>query len=122
MERYENTPWYSVFDEAGWPGKREEWKRTGADYAMTPAGKDKKLMPAGEWNSSRIVYNKGHVEHWLNGKKIVEFQAGSPEWNQKRNDGKWKEYPDYAKVQTGHIGLQNHGSGVKFRNIKVRPL
>ncbi len=119
---YETAPEYQLIDDAGWPGKLEEWQQTGADYAMTPAAKDKKLKPAGEWNSSRIVYNKGHVEHWLNGKKIVEFQVGSPEWIQKRNDGKWKEYPDYAKSQTGHIGLQNHGSGVKFRNIKVRPL
>jgi hypothetical protein len=52
--------------------------------------------------------------------KIVEFQAYSPEWKKKKEEGKWKDYPGYAISEKGHIGLQNHGSGVKFRNIKVR--
>ena len=119
---YETAPEYQLIDDAGWPDKLEEWQKTGADYAMTPAAEGKKLMPVGEWNHSRIIYNKGHVEHWLNGMKVVEFQAYSPEWNQKKEQGKWKDYPGYAISQTGHIGLQNHGSGVKFRNIKVRKL
>ena len=119
---YETAPEYQLIDDAGWPDKLEEWQKTGADYAMTPAAEGKKLMPVGEWNHSRIIYNKGHVEHWLNGMKVVEFQAYSPEWNQKKEQGKWKDYPGYASSQKGHIGLQNHGSGVKFRNIKVRKL
>jgi hypothetical protein len=119
---YETAPEYQLIDDAGWPDKLEEWQKTGADYAMTPAIKDKKLMPTGEWNTSRILYNKGHVEYWLNGMKVVEFQAYSPEWEMLRASGKWKDYPDYAISKTGHIGLQNHGSGVKFRNIKVRKI
>jgi len=119
---YETAPEYQLIDDAGWPDKLEEWQKTGADYAMTPAAEEKKLMPVGEWNHSRIIYNKGHVEHWLNGMKVVEFQAYSPEWNQKKEQGKWKDYPGYASSQKGSIGLQNHGSGVKFRNIKVRKL
>ncbi len=119
---YNTAPEYQLIDDAGWPGKLEDWQKTGSDYAMTPAIKDKKLMPAGEWNNSRIIYNKGHVEYWLNGMKVVEFQAYSQEWELKKSLGKWKDYPDYAISKTGHIGLQNHGSGVKFRNIKVREL
>jgi len=119
---YETAPEYQLIDDLGWPDKLEDWQKTGADYAMTNTIKDKKLMPAGEWNNSRIIYNKGHVEHWLNGMKVVEFQAYSPEWEKLRSSGKWKEYPDYAISKTGHIGLQNHGSGIKFRNIKVRKL
>jgi hypothetical protein len=122
LAAYETAPEYQLIDDLGWPDKLEEWQQTGADYAMTPAVKDKKLMPAGEWNNSRIIYNKGHVEYWLNGMKVVEFEAYSPEWEKLRSSGKWKEYPDYAISKTGHIGLQNHGSGVKFRNIKVRKL
>lgn len=119
---YETAPEYQLIDDLGWPDKLEEWQKTGADYAMTNTVKDKKLMPAGEWNNSRIIYNKGHVEYWLNGMKVVEFEAYSPEWEKLRASGKWKQYPDYAISKTGHIGLQNHGSGVKFRNIKVRKL
>jgi hypothetical protein len=111
-----------LIDEAGWPEKLESWQQTGSDYAMYPAIKDKNLMPVGEWNNSRIIYNKGDVEYWLNGIKVVEFQAYSPEWEQKKSTGKWKDYPDYAISKTGHIGLQNHGSGVRLRNIKVRRL
>lgn len=119
---YETGPEYQLIDDAGWPDKLEEWQQSGADYAMTPANKDKVLKPAGEWNHSRIIYNNGHVEYWLNDKKVVEFQAYSPEWNQLKAVSKWKDYPGYAISQKGHIGLQNHGSGVKFRNIKVRKL
>lgn len=119
---YETAPEYQLIDDLGWPDKLEEWQKTGADYAMTNTVKNKKLMPVGEWNNSRIIYNKGHVEYWLNGMKVVEFEAYSPEWEKLRSSGKWKDYPDYAISKTGHIGLQNHGSGVKFRNIKVRKL
>jgi hypothetical protein len=119
---YETGPEYQLIDDAGWPDKLEGWQQSGADYAMTPAIKDKKLMPAGEWNHTCIVYDKGHVEYWLNGIKVVEFKACSPEWKKLRNESKWKDYPGYAIAEKGHIGLQNHGSGVKFRNIKVRKL
>lgn len=119
---YETGPEYQLIDDAGWPDKLEDWQQTGADYGMYPTVKDKNLMPVGEWNQTRIIYKKGHVEYWLNGQKVVEFQAYTPEWQQKKDQGKWKDYPGYAISQTGHIGLQNHGSGVKFRNIKVRKL
>jgi len=119
---YETGPEYQLIDDAGWPGRLEDWQQTGADYGMYPARKDKILKPVGEWNQTRIIYTKGHVEYWLNGMKVVEFQAYSPDWKQKLAESKWKDYPGYAISKTGHIGLQNHGSGVKFRNIKVRML
>jgi len=119
---YETGPEYQLIDDAGWPGALEDWQQTGADYGMYPAGISKKMMPAGEWNQTRIIYNKNHVEYWLNGMKLVDFQAYSTEWNQKKALSKWKDYPGYAISGKGHIGLQNHGSGVKFRNIKVKVL
>ncbi len=119
---YATGPEYQLIDDAGWPDKLEEWQKTGADYAMYPAAEGKKLMPAGEWNSSRIIYNKGHVEYWLNGMKVVEFQAYSPDWQQRKEQGKWKDYPGYAVSEKGRIALQNHGKGVRFRNVKVRRL
>jgi hypothetical protein len=55
-----------------------------------------KVMPVGQWNTSRIVFNKGHVEHWLNGKKIVEFTAWDADWKKKKAEGKWKDHPEYG--------------------------
>ena len=78
--------------------------------------------PVGEWNHTRIVVNGGHVEHWLNGVKTVEYQLWTPEWETLRATGKWKDFPGYGKAKKGKIGLQDHGNKVWFRNIKVRPL
>ncbi len=119
---YETAPEYQLIDDLGWPDTLEPWQQTGADYAMHPAAADKKLNPTGEWNTSRIVFNNGHVEHWLNGGKIVEFEAYTPEWENLRTTGKWKDFPDYAKAKEGSIGLQDHGSKIYFRNIKVKTL
>jgi hypothetical protein len=120
---YETAPEYQLIDELGWPEKLEEWQKTGADYAMHLADTTaKQLNPVGEWNTSKIIFDKGHVEHWLNGKKIVEFTVWNEEWNMLKAQGKWKDYPDYGLAKTGPIGLQNHGSMIWFRNIKIRPL
>jgi hypothetical protein len=120
---YETAPEYQLIDELGWPEKLEEWQKTGADYAMHNADTLlKKLNPVGEWNTSKIVFDKGHVEHWLNGSKIIEFIAWSDDWNKLRADGKWKDFPAYGQAKEGPIGLQNHGSMIWFRNIKVREL
>jgi hypothetical protein len=119
---YETGPEYQLIDDLGWPGGLEDWQKTAADYAMHPANTNKKLMPVGEWNQTRIVFKNHNVEHWLNGSKVVEFNTSKPEWKKKRDEGKWKDFPGYAISEKGHIGLQNHGSGVKFRNIKIRKL
>jgi hypothetical protein len=119
---YETGPEYQVIDDVGFPDKLEAWQQAGADYAMYPANDKKKLMPVGEWNTSRIIFNNGHVEHWLNGEKIVEFDRNSAEWKAKRNSGKWKDYPDYAKVTRGHVALQDHGQRAYYRNITIREL
>jgi hypothetical protein len=114
---------YQLIDDAGFPYKLEEWQQTGADYAMHPADPaTKKLMPVGEFNTSRIRVEDGHVTHWLNGAVIVEYDLWTEEWYKLRNEGKWKDYPDYGLAKIGHIGLQHHGSMVRFRNIKLKKL
>ena len=105
------------------PEELQDWQSTGADYAMhTPDKSQKQLNPAGEWNSAKIVFTPEKVEHWLNGKKILEFVPWSEDWKQKKQSGKWDNAPDYGKFKTGYIGLQDHSSPIWFRNIKIRSL
>jgi len=119
---YQTGPEYQVLDDVGFDGPLEDWQMAGANYAMHVANDKKILKPAGEWNSTRIIFNKGKVSHWLNGKKIVEFDKNSNDWKEKRNSGKWNDYPDYGKANSGFLALQDHGAGVWFRAIKVRRL
>jgi hypothetical protein len=114
---------YQLIDDIRFPGRLEEWQQAGADYAMHPADPaKKKLMPVGEFNSSRIRVEDGHVTHWLNGAVIVEYDLWTEEWHRLKNDGKWKDYPWYGLARKGHIGLQHHGSMVRFRNVKIKDL
>jgi len=120
---YLTGPEYQLIDDVGFPEKLEDWQKAGADYAMyLPDTARKKLNPAGEWNSSRIVFDNGHVEHWLNGEKILEFEAWTPEWFELKNSGKWENAPEYGLSSVGYISLQDHGSKVWFRNMKIKEL
>ena len=80
------------------------------------------LNPVGEWNTTRITFTPEKAEYWLNGKKVVSFVPWSDDWNEKKNAGKWKEYPDYGSFKTGYIGLQDHSSPIWFKNIKIKRL
>jgi hypothetical protein len=119
---YETGPEYQIIDDEGFPEHIENWQKTGADYAMHVPNSQKKLMPVGQWNISELIFNNGHVEHWLNGKKIVEFTAWSDDWNKKRMAGKWKDYPDYGKAKTGVIALQCEAGKVYYKNMMIREL
>ncbi len=119
---YYTGPEYQMIDDVDFPAKLEEWQKTGADYAMNLANDKKKVKPVGEWNISKIVFNKGIVEHWLNGEKIVAFTAWNDKWNNDRKTGKWKDYPDYGVAKKGKIALQDHGNKVYFRKIVLKEL
>ena len=120
---YVTGPEYQLLDDVTFPQKVEEWQLTGADYAMHIADpKVKKLNPVGAWNTSRIIFNNGHVEHWLNGVMIVEFEAWTPDWFRLKNSGKWSKMPEYGLSETGYIALQDHGSKVWFKNMKIKEL
>lgn len=119
---WKTGPEYQFIDDVGFPERLEEWQKAGANYAMHLPNAEKRLKPVGEWNNSRVVVNGTHVEHWLNGRKILEFDRWTPQWKKLRDSGKWKEAPDYGLAKTGRIVLQDHGSVFWFRNIKVRPI
>ena len=120
---YITGPEYQLIDEPNFPEKLEEWQKTGADYAMHVPDKSKmNVRPYGEWNNSRIVFDNGHVEHWLNGKKILEFEVWTDEWHKLKNSGKWATAPEYGLAHKGVICLQDHGYPASFRNIKIKQL
>lgn len=78
--------------------------------------------PAGEWNRARLVVKGSHVEHWLNGEKVVEYELWSDDWKKRVQNSKFKDMPRYGLARTGHIALQDHGDWVAFRNIRIRRL
>jgi hypothetical protein len=80
------------------------------------------VNPAGEWNHVRIVARGPSVEHWMNGTRIVEYEIGSDDWNQRVADSKFAEWPGFAQASEGLIGLQDHGNVVAFRDIRIRPI
>ena len=116
---YETGPEYQLLDDEGYPDPLEDWQLAGANYAMHIA-ENKILKPAGEFNTSMIIVDSSHVEHWLNGIKILEYELWSEDWKKRVNEGKWKDYPDYGLAKVGHIALQDHGDKTWFRNIKIR--
>jgi len=124
---YETGPEYQLIedddfrDENGDPYPLEEWQKTGADYAMYVAD-SLKVVNLRDWNSSEIIFTPEKVQYLLNGTVVVEFVPWNEDWYEKRNSGKWDDYPDYGLAKKGKICLQDHGSKVWFRNIKIKEL
>jgi hypothetical protein len=97
-------------------------RRLGSLYDLIPASTNKVVMPMGEWNHARIVSQGQHVTFWLNGGKTVEFDRDSPAFRADVAESKFKDIPDFGEWADGHILLQEHGSDVSFRNVKLREL
>ena len=116
---YESGPEYSMIDDENYPSKLADVQKSGANYDVH-APSELVSRPMGQYNTSKIIVRGNHVEHWLNGKKVVEFEKNSPEWIEAKNKSKWKDVKTYAASSTGHIALQDHGGGVWFKNIKIR--
>ncbi len=93
----------------------------GANYGLHAPEADYSY-PAGTYNQSRIIVRGDHVEHWLNGMKLFEYEIGSEDWLKRVAQSKFKDMPNYARNASGHMALQDHGDRVWFRNIKIRPL
>jgi hypothetical protein len=115
------APEYQLIDDKGYPQKLKDTQHTGANYDLQPPARDVS-KPAGEWNTSRILAKGKHVEHWLNGVKLVEYDIGSPAWEQLVAKSKFKDHPRYARAPKGRIGIQDHGDWTAFRNIRIREL
>lgn len=118
---YESGPEMQVLDDAAHPDGRSPLTSAGAAYGLYPAPPGV-AKPAGEWNAVRIVVNGNHVEHWLNGVRLLAYELGSPEWEAKVKASKFHEWPGYGRAKQGFIALQDHDSQVSYRNIKIRVL
>ena len=118
METYYTGPEMQVLDDAAHPDGKNPKTSAGALYALI-APSAKVVKPTGEWNQARIVKKGTHVEHWLNGTKIVEYELGSPALAALIADSKFKEWPRFAKQGQGHIVLQHHGDPAWFRNVRI---
>ena len=127
-EEYERVYWsapeYQLLDDpnAGAEGSGDRLRAAGSAYGLysSPSGI---LKAANEWNTARIVALGGHIEHWLNGTKLLEYEAWSPEWEAKVKASKFNDWPNYGRAKRGHIGLQgDHRGDLALRNIRIREL
>ena len=119
---YWTAPEYVLLDDIKARDNRTRLTCAGAVHSVypSPAGH---LKPVGEWNATRIVAKGAHIEHWLNGAKVVEYELWSPDWEAKVAASKFKVWPKYGRLKSGHIALQgDHGGELAFRNIRIRTL
>jgi hypothetical protein len=125
-EEYEHIYWsapeYQLLDDPNAPDGKNRLTSAAAAYGLyaAPAGI---VKPAGEWNSTRIVVNGAHVEHWLNGQKVVQYELWSPDWEAKVKASKFVDWKNYGRSKTGYLAVQGDHDGVlALRNIKIRTL
>jgi hypothetical protein len=116
---WHTAPEYQVIDNA-YKGLKPT-QAAGANYDLDPPSKDA-TRPVGSWNQTRIVAKGPHVEHWLNGVKVVEYELWTDVWTKQVAASKFKDYKSYGQARRGHIGLQDHNDRIQFRNIKIKTL
>ena len=120
-EVYHGAPEMQILDDAGHPDGRSPLTSAGSNYGLHGAPRGI-VKSAGEWNSSRIVVVNNQVEHWLNGDKVVEYELGSADWLLRVANSKFSQWPASGRASRGHIGIQDPGARVSFRNLKVREI
>ena len=125
-EEYDHIYWtgpeYQLLDDLKAADNQTRLTCAGAVYALYPSPPGH-LKPVGGWNTARIVARGAHVEHWLNGVKLAEYELWSPDWEAKVKASKFGEWPNYGRARRGHIAMQgDHEGSLAFRHIRIRPL
>ncbi|MBI1876491.1 MAG: DUF1080 domain-containing protein [Acidobacteria bacterium] len=118
---YWSAPEMQILDNGGHPDGKDPVTSAGSNYALHAPVRDV-TNPVGDWNEVRIIANGAHVEHWMNGVKLLEYELWSPDWEARVKASKFGPHPGYGRAKKGHIGLQDHGNPVWFRSIRIRPL
>jgi hypothetical protein len=119
---YWSAPEYQLLDDANTEDGKSPLTAAGSDYALygVPPGVAKAF---GHWNKTRLVVQGNHVEHWLNGLKVVEYDFRSDDWKKRVAASKFSKYPNYGLAKRGLIGLQgDHPGSLEVRNMRIREL
>jgi hypothetical protein len=114
-------PEMQVLDNAGHPDGRHPLSSAGACYGLYAPMEDV-TRPVGSWNEVQLIVRGSRVEHWLNRRKIVDYEIGSTDWLARLQASPFAGAPTYGREPRGHLALQDHGDRVAYRGIKIRPL
>ena len=118
---YETGPEYQILDNGGHRDGEKAKTSAASNYALHEPAKDVTL-PLREFNVARLVVQGDHVEHWLNGEKVLEYTLWDDDWKARVAASKFAAMPDYGLRETGHVVLQDHGDEIWFRNIRIKRL
>lgn len=117
---------YQILDDENHPdaklGSHEGSRTIASLYDLIKADSNKPVNPVGQWNSAYIMSKNNHVEYWLNGAKVLEYERKSPEFRKLVSESKYAQWPNFGEAEKGHILLQDHGNRVSFRNFKIKSL
>ena len=119
---YWSAPEYQLLDDANAPDGRNRLTAAAAAFGLYAAPADI-VKPADEWNTTRIVVDGAHVEHWLNGQKVVTYELWGEDWKASVAASKFSKYPNYGLAKAGYIGIQgDHPGTLALRHIRIRDM
>jgi hypothetical protein len=115
---------FQILDDAVHPdaklGNHEGSRTVASLYDLIQANPEKHVNPIGEWNTSHIIAKNNHVEHWLNGMKVLEYERKSADYRKLVAESKYVTWKNFGESDKGHLLLQEHGDRVSFRNVKIK--